>query len=78
MRITSRIDSKWVKDYIARMKEVDVARLADIKKTEGDSLLGKRANNTELEVNKEDQNAKRNDKIEEAKRRALERKKIKK
>jgi len=78
MRITSRIDSKWVKDYIARMKEVDTARLADIKKTDNDSVLGKRANNTELEVNKEEHTAKRNDKIEEAKRRALERKKIKK
>ena len=78
MRITSRIDSKWVKDYIARMKEVDTAKLADIKKNGDDSLLGKRHNDVDLEVQKEGDNAKRNDKIEEAKRRFLDRKKIKK
>jgi len=78
MRITSKIDSKWVKEYIARMKSVDTAKLADIKKTEDDSLLGKRANNVDLEENKKEELSKRNDKIEEAKRRALERKKIKK
>jgi len=78
MRITSKIDSKWVKEYIARMKSVDTAKLADIKKAGDDSVLGKRANNVDLEENKQEEASKRNDKIEEAKRRALERKKIKK
>ena len=41
MRITSKIDSKWVKEYIARMKSVDTAKLADIKKAEDDSVLEK-------------------------------------
>jgi len=77
MRITSKVDSKWVKDYITRMREVDVAKLADLNKNQNDGqLLGKRANNVDLEESKEEEE-KRKDKIEEAKRRFMDRKKVK-
>lgn len=77
MRITSKVDSKWVKDYITRMREVDVAKLADLNKNQNDGqLLGKRANNVDLEESKEEED-KRKDKIEEAKRRFMDRKKVK-
>lgn len=79
MRITSRIDSKWVKDYILRMREVNVLKLADLKDTkEEKSLLTKRVNEGDLEELKKEETAKRNDKIEEAKKRFLDRKKVKK
>lgn len=77
MRITSKVDSKWVKEYITRMRGVDVAKLADLNKNKNDGqMLGKRSNNVDLENNKEDEDM-RNSKIEEAKRRFMERKKVK-
>ena len=79
MRITSRIDSKWVKDYVLRMREVNVLKLADLKDTkEEKTLLTKRVNDGDLEDLKKEEMAKRNDKLEEAKKRFLDRKKIKK
>jgi len=77
MRICSKVDSKWVKDYITRLREVDTAKLADLNKNQNDGqLLGKRSNDVDLEESKEEDD-KRKDKIEEAKRRFMERKKVK-
>ena len=79
MRIASKIESKWIKDYIARMKDVDVARLADLPNPKNDgSVLNKRPNNVELEEVRAEETEKRNSKIEEAKKRFNDRKKVKK
>ena len=79
MRIASKIESKWIKDYIAKMKDVDVSKLADIPNPKNNgSVLNKRPNNVDLEEVKAEETEKRNSKIEEAKKRFNDRKKVKK
>lgn len=77
MRIVSAIEQQWMKPYISKIKEVNVLRLAGLeKKTDPNNVNVKRSGAPDLEeYAKEDEKQK---KIDEAKQRFLERKKIKK
>ena len=78
MRLVTKIDIQWITPYIAKMKGVDVFKLAG---TEGVKLKNKERGNEERkkedEEEKKEEEEKRN-KVEEAKNRYLERKKLKK
>ena len=79
MRIVSEIKPEWVSDYKETQKGIDGFRLAGLEHTisNPNSLLNKRKNPNELE-NGVDEEVVRKEKIEDAKKRFLERKKVKK
>lgn len=77
MRIISEIEQDWVKPFITSMKEVNSLRLAGIQKLNENDVNGKRSATNDIaeyDLNAE----KRKEKLEQAKLKLLERKKIKK
>jgi hypothetical protein len=75
MRIISEVENSWVKPFINGMKEVNVLRLANLQVLESD-VNAKRGASEDIE--QELANEKRNQKLEEAKKKLEERKKLKK
>jgi hypothetical protein len=77
MRLVSKIQFEWIKDYIEKIKTVNIYKLADINLEENlkDEMKKRREKD-------EEEDAKRNElkegKINEVKQRYLERKKLKK
>ena len=78
MRLVSKIQYEWIKDYIEKIKSVNIFQLADFKNQDNlKEEMKKRKEKEDLE-----EEAKRNElkeeKINEVKQRYLERKKLKK
>jgi hypothetical protein len=75
MRIVSEVEQDWVKPYLQKIKNVNLQKLACLHSAVEVDLNSKRKNEVDLEAELE---KKKKDKVEEAKLRFLERKKVKK
>lgn len=76
MKIVSAVEATWIKPYIGPIKEVNVLKLANLEKPIENSVNVKRSSTVDLEECAKEEERKK--KLDEAKQRFLERKKIKK
>lgn len=76
MRIVLEVEYSWAKQYIELMKNVNIGRLAGIEDSQQGNSILKRKN--EVEHNKAEEELKRTQKKDDAMKKYLERKKVKK
>ena len=79
MRLVTRIDLEWIQPYVAKMKGVNIFKLAQEKGEFQSGLKVKSERKEEIRAEADlEENGEKKTKVEEAKNRYLERKKLKK